>query len=237
METHKFGSIYFDGKVHGPGSDFVQGATFMIGNTSQYNELGWIKAGDIFISSCTICPRITWADLNNMGFIIGRPVSIDGIPYLCRCLKVGLDIYHPKEWDKLLDEVGDMNGIWNCEGLWFWGQELHPENTDFAVCRGGEEPRGWNYAEIKHASSKIGFRPVLEKLPPMPALDESMIGAALKVYSNEGCFHVSLVDFNDYDITAKPIGEMDFEHSCVQKDGDEVIINRNDLIWGVCESV
>lgn len=231
METHKFGSIYFDGKAYGPNSDFINGTVFTIGNTDQCNELGWIKAGNIFICSRTICLRASWKALNKQGFITGRPVSIDGTPYLCRLLKVGLDIHRPGKWDELLNEVGDMDSIWNCNGLWFWGQELHPESNSFAVCRGGEEPRGWNYAEIDHMSPKIGFRPVLEPLPPMPVLDEGMIGTTLRMYGDEGWFDAALAEFNDYDITAKLIGKMDFEFNWVQKDGDKLIISRESLVW------
>lgn len=231
METHKFGSIYCDGKAYGPKTEFTDSVVVTIGNTEQDKELGWIKAGDIYVCSRTIFPRASWKALDNLGLITGRPLSIDGKPYLCRAPKVGLDSHNPGKWDELLNEVGDMDSIWNCEGLWFWGQEVHPENHDFAVCRGGEEPRGWNYAEIHHQSPKIGFRPVLEQLPPMPILDEGMIGTRLRMYGEEGYFDTVLADFNDYDITAKLVGEMDLEFSWAQRDGDEVAISRDGLVW------
>ena len=136
------------------------------------------------------------------GYIFGHPVKIDGTPYLCRSLKVGEERDVPNEWDSILDDLGEDDGLWHWSNGYFWGQEgPNLEGWEsFCVVRGYCSARYWYIYTSAAQLIDVGFRPVLKPLPPEPMISESLIGARLKVYSPDVVIIGQLVEYSDYDL-------------------------------------
>ena len=231
MEIIKLGSIYANGHTYIPGFRRDGNENISLGDTVPGKELQWIQYKGKLIGDRCVCINVSWKQLDEIGYIFGWPVLIDGNCYLCRSLKVGSEEGEPNEWDDVLRSSWYDDSLWHWRNTEFWGQEAPTDSCEVRVVRGYYSATYFSAKRLTMLSTLIGFRPVLEQLPPMPILDEGMIGTRLRMYGEEGYFDTVLADFNDYDITAKLVGEMDFEFSWAQRDGDEVAISRDALVW------
>ena len=82
----QFGSLYID-KVPQPPDGSVEchsGPRLDIGNTVSDKEIQWLCIDNKLIADKSVCYGLTWKDLRTEGFIGGRPVEIDGFPFICR---------------------------------------------------------------------------------------------------------------------------------------------------------
>ena len=120
-QIFKLGSIYLDDLVIYPGFSCSSG-DFTIGDTVADMELRWIQMGNALVADRCVCLGISWDTLNSLGYIFGRPVHIDGKPYLCRSLKVGIEETASSEWDTLL-KIESANTLIHWKNIYFWGQE------------------------------------------------------------------------------------------------------------------
>jgi len=125
LEKIKLGSLYFDRNPVSVGSKY-ENQELAIGDTDPQNPISWVKAANgLLVADRTVCTKISWTQIDKMGFIFGKPIKIDGANYLCRSLKVGAEKGIPNEWDDLLDEFGEEDATWNWENIFFWGAGIN----------------------------------------------------------------------------------------------------------------
>lgn len=241
--TIRFGSICLDGEMVLPGSVCVETPEITFGDTGQdHMSLKWLRDinGNFVAVNCIVL-NISWHDLDRQGYISGCPVFIDGQGYLCRSLQVGRKEGDINEWDDLLDRYGDDPASWGDPACRFWGQEADDCGQDRkAVLRGGNSLRSRleNFTSNRNGSNQVDystycFRPVLEPLPVVPALDDSPIGIGLEVYGPSGAaIKGTLASFDDYDLcVANPIDLPGQAPDWAIKKGESVLISRDSIVW------
>ncbi len=101
---------------------------WVIGDTSskEENKLKWIKIKDgdkiLLICDRVILNSISWDDLNNAGYVLGKEIIIDGKKYACRLLiggedtRVGTNLYSgaiptDNEWDRFIINEANISGL------------------------------------------------------------------------------------------------------------------------------
>lgn len=235
MEKIKLGSIYFEGRAVEPATGSHLARYISLEDTVPGKELEWVKDGKTLVAACCACTCISWETLSWLGYITGHPVRIDGKPYLCRSLTVGVTYKDKSEWDNLLDRFGPSNKLWHWKDCFFWGQEADPKNPGTRMMRGGTiAARSRLAAPAFSDDETTGFRPVLEELPPEPELTPALTGTTLKVYGPRG--HVldgQVVGVDDYDLVLRnPVNQLCGRENgwAVQRE-NEISISRKEIIW------
>jgi len=205
LEKIKLGSLYFDRKPVLVGSKY-KNQELTIGDTDPVNPITWLKTSDgLLVADHAVCMNVSWEQLDKMGFIFGRPIKIDGVPYLCRSLKVGTEKGVPNEWDALLDELGEEDSIWHWKDSFFWGQETATAIVSSRAVRGWSA-RNWSLLNAANRRVDVGFRPALEPLPPEPLISDDLVGTKLQVWGPTGPVSGILDDFTDYDLMLTGVG-------------------------------
>ena len=79
----------------------------------------------------------------------------------------------------------------------------------------------------------VGFRPVLEPLPPEPLISDALIRADLKVYGSDTAIIGQLVEYTDYDLVMVSNADLRLPQQCqwARRDGKHIIIDRTAVIW------
>lgn len=243
-ELIKMGSLYYGGKPVGPEESydhdlFLTRRNFYLGDSNGGNPLTWAQADNMLVSTQILFRNISWNDLNSIGYIFGRPVIIDGKPYLCRSLKVGPENGGPSEWDHILDLLGDSEGFWHTKALYFWGQDKANSATR-RVIRGYMSARNSGSATAELPNFFVGFRPVLTPLPPSIRNVESYCGKDIVVYGQEMDVYGTLKEVTDYDLVIevgpddRVLGtpRLEGQKWCRLENGGKVaIIDREAPIW------
>jgi len=236
MEITKLGSIYFDGNPFEIYNKY-SGETLSIGNTVKGKEITWVNVSGLLVADHTICVGINWDTLHKQGFIFGKKISIDGNPYLCRSLKVGIAKGVPNEWDNILNATNKYNSPWHCKGIFFWGQERSKLDMSCRSIRGFYSARYYSFAYPSDSPSpcsvRIGFRPALEPLVPDSLISDSLVGTTIKVYGGSGTISGTLSGFTDYDLYLSPAADntqiCDYPWCSHQEDGT-ISINRSAVV-------
>ena len=179
------------------GSDPEWGA-WAIGDTPSDAKLAlsWLEFRDgprrMLVADRMLMSRVSWADLDEAGFVSGRVVRIDGRGFRVRLLTGGRSARddpmtgarEPNEWDRLLSgesvgaprpEAADHdaplsrahmrsahNAAWNWFAAVSWTQEPCLNRADGRVCRGYHGPLFFYTNTVDHRHEDIGWRPVLE---------------------------------------------------------------------------
>lgn len=243
-ELIKMGSLYHGGKPVGPEVShdhdlLLTRRNLYLGDSSGENTLTWAQADNMLVSTHILFRDISWNNLNSIGYIFGRPVIIDGKPYLCRSLKVGPENGGPSEWDHILDLLGDSDELWHTKALYFWGQD-EANSATRRVIRGYMSARHIASATAEQPNTFIGFRPVLTPLPPSIKDLKSLQANKIMVYGQEMDVYGTLKDVTDYDLvievgtddrvlgTPRLVGSKWYHLA----DGGKIaIINREASIW------
>lgn len=202
--TTELGSLWFNGRpvdtdFHYDFSADVNRDTLYFGDSIPGKALAWAQKDSIWVCTQTVFRNVPWDGLDAAGYIFGRPVIIDGVPYLCRSLKVGTDEESPDEWDGILDALGDNEDLWNCKHSYFWGQENYRKTKKHTV-RGYISPRYYGIVTGRDPGAVVGFRPVLEPLPDNIRDIESHYGKGIVVYGQEMGVYGRLKEATDYDL-------------------------------------
>lgn len=154
---------YYKGDVLG-----YNGTNFEIGDTVAGKEITWLKLGDIWVCDRNILQGISWEALNEKGLVFGKEVEIDGEKCKMRLLtgSDGNDYGEgsDNEWDRLMGEYNEDNEILHFDDMYTWCQETYYNNASYRSMRGCDTARFCNYSTSSHASTYIGWRPVIEKL-------------------------------------------------------------------------
>ena len=232
MEIKNFGSLYLNGQPSELNAVYG-GGDISLGDTVPGKAIHFVKWKNLWVASEIVCPNASWTNLNKHNFITGWPIRIDGVPYLCRSLKVGEERYVPNEWDDILNDLGEDNSLWHWDKMYFWGQETFRKGASDRAVRGYYSARNWShdYASSRHVY--VGFRPALEPLPPAPLISDSLIGATLKLYGPSKAFSGRLEEFSDYDLVIEPSAQQLIPADCkwVSRDGSRIIIDRSAITW------
>lgn len=215
IKIRAFGSLYVGDKFMKPGKEMPEGVIEFM--NSPLSPVRWALINGKWYCLNTYCLGISWEDLRIMGYVYGRPVTIDGKSYLCRCpqLKPG------GEWDQV---VKSAKGVvsWENKSTCFYGQEYFPEDSysEDARC----SIAGRYGVEIVVSGSvdehdpNTGWRPVLEPIDgptcdPTPALLNSPVSVFLGSY----CLHGALLSYTDYDVV-------------IQYDGHQMLTGPNKAV-------
>ena len=229
-EIIRLGSLLLDGN-HAHHWSRYRGRKISFGDTTPRGAIPFVKYQKLLGAGEVICPGVPWSALDKQGFITGRPVCIDGITYLCRSLKVGMKEGESNEWDSILDDLGEDDNLWKWNLKFFWGREGPMDFPSFRTVRGYYSARSRDTYSTNGRSTNVGFRPVLEPLPPMPPLS---VGGKFKIYGPDKDVSGRLVDFSDYDLIMEPKAGLRLPAKCHQwarRDGSHIIIDRTAITW------
>ena len=122
-EIVNLGSLYLNGQPKDPGVEY-NGEVFSFGNTDPERPIPFVRWGELLVASQCVCTNISWDELNKAGYIFGRPVKINGTPYICRSLKVGEMEGAPNEWDAILDDLEESDDLWHWDYIYFWARKM-----------------------------------------------------------------------------------------------------------------
>lgn len=231
MKIIKFGSMYCDGHVQDLPFSCSESANVSLGNTVSGREIEWVQVRDILAATQCVCVSISWEQLDQCGYIFGRPVQIDGKRYLCRSFKVGVVNDKSAEWDGILDECGESNDLWNWEQMYFWGQEtpMWTGGKSDRVVRGFSSSYRWSSVTASCQYSYVGFRPVLE--PLFSGDPQILIGNSVKLFGPSGeTITGDLAECDDYDFVLDPILEIPANCGWAHWIGGQVIVQKEDII-------
>ena len=232
MEVKNFGSLYLNGRPSVLNAEYG-GGNISLGDTVPEEAIPFVKWKDLWVAGKAICLNASWDDLNKHNFITGHPIKIDGVPYLCRSLKVGEKENVPNEWDSILDDLGEDDNLWHWGSGYFWGQEGSKYEASSRAVRGYHSARNWSGSSATRRYVFVGFRPVLEPLPPEPLVSDTLIGANLKVYGPDTAIIGQLVEHTDYDLVMAPNAGLRLPRKCqwARRDGKHIIIDQTAVIW------
>lgn len=177
------GSLYLDDQPILPLVEFQQDQAIGIGKAVPGKEITWVLVNGILIADQCLLSNISWDDLNTQGLIFGKEVSIGGLRYTLRSLRVGACEGMPNEWDAALDIVGENGGVWTGKGPRFWGQERAAGIPLYRVLRGGESARLREAIDASFRYIAFGFRPVLEPLSTV-RLEDAPVGQRVAIWGS-----------------------------------------------------
>ena len=197
----KFGTAYFNGEPAEPGATIPPTAdiqSISIGDTVPDNEIRWVLVNRLFIADRCVLTGVSWDNLADSNVAVGyNGISIDGLLYRIRLLKLGETDRAPNEWEEALKEGGDSDAVWHWRNQFFWGQETPGVGSD-RVARGFTLPRNWNHWPSSSRAAYIGWRPVL--VPDTVRPEPELIGEKLLLRTNTGeAVSGRLADITDYD--------------------------------------
>ena len=209
MEVKNFGTLYIRRKAASVGRNYAlykNRPELSIGDTVAGKEIPWVEANGLLVADKILVYGISWYDLNVLGLITGKRVSIDGKPYNLRLSGQTPD--GRDEWDAILDslyEQYDRSVFWDPKGTYSWTQIAWKNDGTHKILRGGVETRGLISYSIYTALKTTGWRPILEPIQ-LPLCD--MQKKRVKVDGKFGDVQGILVSYTDYDIVLAIPGEL-----------------------------
>ena len=232
MEIKNFGTVYLDGQLYFPGAE-SNGRVISFGDTVSEKAIPFVRWKSLWVASQCVCINISWEQLSKAGYIFGCPVKIDGTFYLCRSLEVGEEKGVSNEWDSILDDLGEDDGLWHWDDQYFWGQETSRKEASYRAVRGWVSARHWDGHDATFRGVGVGFRPILEPLAPEPLISDALIRADLKVYGPDTAIIGQLVEYTDYDLVMAPNAGLRLPRKCqwARRDGKHIIIDQTAVIW------
>ena len=200
--TLKLGSLYLDDKPVTLGAGYRPGQAISFGATTSNEPISWVPVNGLLIADRCLLASINWDDLDAQNLVFGKEVKIQGFQFRSRLLKVGNAEGVPNEWDAALDVAGENDDLWHWEDMFFWGQEIPVTAVSSRAGRGYGSARCWDWNHTSSRGVIIGFRPVLEPLPPdLSALRQ---GKKILVVGRDGCVMGKLVEKTQYDLVLQP---------------------------------
>ena len=193
-------------------------------------EIGWVAVNGLLIADQCLLTNVSWDDLDVQGLVFGKEVTVQGLRFKIRLLKVGSKEDVPNEWDAALDAVGEDDTLWHWDHKFFWGQEPVSGSVSRRAIRGYISARNCNWSSSSYRSATFGFRPALEPLPTDPSAIRHSQEAL--VIGRAGAVAGSLIDATAYDLVIQPnadglIGEVSF--AAKMQDGT-LAVDRSGII-------
>lgn len=226
----KLGSLFLDGRPVETGMQYVPSQTIEVGEMTPSKEIGWVAVNGLLIADQCLLTNVSWDDLDVQGLVFGKEVTVQGLRFKIRLLKVGSKEDVPNEWDAALDAVGEDDTLWHWDHKFFWGQEPVSGSVSRRARRGYSSARIWYNYIASYAYSLVGFRPALEPLPTDPSAIRHSQEAL--VIGRAGAVAGSLIDATAYDLVIQPnadglIGEVSF--AAKMQDGT-LAVDRSGII-------
>lgn len=173
-EKFLFGQLYLDGKPQhvpidptdkGDIPSYQNEQTISIMDANDDNAITWVKPDgmNLFVADRVLLNQIGWDNLCDAGFVQGKKVHINGLPYRCRLMLVHKQNKDTSEWDEIVDATTDFDGVWHWKNVYFWGTDDMCSPAGYSV-RGYNLAKGYYYYAGYIKKTFIGFRPVLEPL-------------------------------------------------------------------------
>ena len=193
-------------------------------------EIGWVAVNGLLIADQCLLTNVSWDDLDVQGLVFGKEVTVQGLRFKIRLLKVGSKEDVPNEWDAALDAVGEDDTLWHWDHKFFWGQEPVSGSVSHRAIRGYTSARHWGWRDSSSRHALLGFRPALEPLPTDPSAIRHSQEAL--VIGRAGAVAGSLIDATAYDLVIQPnadglIGEVSF--AAKMQDGT-LAVDRSGII-------
>lgn len=193
-------------------------------------EIGWVAVNGLLIADQCLLTNVSWDDLDVQGLVFGKEVTVQGLRFKIRLLKVGSKEDVPNEWDAALDAVGEDDTLWHWDHKFFWGQEPVSGSVSYRAVRGYPSARRWYSSSATYSGPHLGFRPALEPLPTDPSAIRHSQEAL--VIGRAGAVAGSLIDATAYDLVIQPnadglIGEVSF--AAKMQDGT-LAVDRSGII-------
>ena len=193
-------------------------------------EIGWVAVNGLLIADQCLLTNVSWDDLDVQGLVFGKEVTVQGLRFKIRLLKVGSKEDVPNEWDAALDAVGEDDTLWHWDHKFFWGQEPVSGSVSNRAIRGCSSARYWGSYRATYSNPGLGFRPALEPLPTDPSAIRHSQEAL--VIGRAGAVAGSLIDATAYDLVIQPnadglIGEVSF--AAKMQDGT-LAVDRSGII-------
>lgn len=226
----KLGSLFLDGRPVETGMQYVPSQTIEVGEMTPSKEIGWVAVNGLLIADQCLLTNVSWDDLDVQGLVFGKEVTVQGLRFKIRLLKVGSKEDVPNEWDAALDAVGEDDTLWHWDHKFFWGQEPVSGSVSHRAIRGFTSARHWRYNSASASNPYLGFRPALEPLPTDPSAIRHSQEAL--VIGRAGAVAGSLIDATAYDLVIQPnadglIGEVSF--AAKMQDGT-LAVDRSGII-------
>ena len=226
----KLGSLFLDGRPVETGMQYVPSQTIEVGEMTPSKEIGWVAVNGLLIADQCLLTNVSWDDLDVQGLVFGKEVTVQGLRFKIRLLKVGSKEDVPNEWDAALDAVGEDDTLWHWDHKFFWGQEPVSGSVSHRAFRGYYSARFYNWRSSSLRRANYGFRPALEPLPTDPSAIRHSQEAL--VIGRAGAVAGSLIDATAYDLVIQPnadglIGEVSF--AAKMQDGT-LAVDRSGII-------
>ena len=226
----KLGSLFLDGRPVETGMQYVPSQTIEVGEMTPSKEIGWVAVNGLLIADQCLLTNVSWDDLDVQGLVFGKEVTVQGLRFKIRLLKVGSKEDVPNEWDAALDAVGEDDTLWHWDHKFFWGQEPVSGSVSHRAIRGYTSARHWGWSDSSSRHARLGFRPALEPLPTDPSAIRHSQEAL--VIGRAGAVAGSLIDATAYDLVIQPnadglIGEVSF--AAKMQDGT-LAVDRSGII-------
>lgn len=226
----KLGSLFLDGRPVETGMQYVPSQTIEVGEMTPSKEIGWVAVNGLLIADQCLLTNVSWDDLDVQGLVFGKEVTVQGLRFKIRLLKVGSKEDVPNEWDAALDAVGEDDTLWHWDHKFFWGQEPVSGSVSHRAYRGCFSARTWSWGSSSDRYAPLGFRPALEPLPTDPSAIRHSQEAL--VIGRAGAVAGSLIDATAYDLVIQPnadglIGEVSF--AAKMQDGT-LAVDRSGII-------
>ena len=226
----KLGSLFLDGRPVETGMLYVPSQTIEVGEMTPSKEIGWVAVNGLLIADQCLLTNVSWDDLDVQGLVFGKEVTVQGLRFKIRLLKVGSKEDVPNEWDAALDAVGEDDTLWHWDHKFFWGQEPVSGSVSHRAIRGYTSARHWGWSDSSSRHALLGFRPALEPLPTDPSAIRHSQEAL--VIGRAGAVAGSLIDATAYDLVIQPnadglIGEVSF--AAKMQDGT-LAVDRSGII-------
>lgn len=226
----KLGSLFLDGRPVETGMQYVPSQTIEVGEMTPSKEIGWVAVNGLLIADQCLLTNVSWDDLDVQGLVFGKEVTVQGLRFKIRLLKVGSKEDVPNEWDAALDAVGEDDTLWHWDHKFFWGQEPVSGSVSHRAIRGYTSARHWGWSDSSSRHALLGFRPALEPLPTDPSAIRHSQEAL--VIGRAGAVAGSLIDATANDLVIQPnadglIGEVSF--AAKMQDGT-LAVDRSGII-------
>lgn len=226
----KLGSLFLDGRPVETEMQYVPSQTIEVGEMTPSKEIGWVAVNGLLIADQCLLTNVSWDDLDVQGLVFDKEVTVQGLRFKIRLLKVGSKEDVPNEWDAALDAVGEDDTLWHWDHKFFWGQEPVSGSVSHRAIRGYTSARHWGWSDSSSRHALLGFRPALEPLPTDPSAIRHSQEAL--VIGRAGAVAGSLIDATAYDLVIQPnadglIGEVSF--AAKMQDGT-LAVDRSGII-------